>query len=293
MEESFTIKLNNFIYLDDREKIIKDINIIKNIPPEIAQTLKENENNFNNLNFTFESDIWSLGCITYELITGVSAFNGNIIEEIIDKIIIGKYKFSYEYYQYIDILNFINEFLQYFPKKRFNFDKIKGHDFLTKKPEDFYKMNNFDIKITPFIEINSKDCENVLWGILSLKKSNNDLIDSNPIQKKEENNILNDNQQIKNFIKDEIIEDIENLNNKERDKKIIKENEDIKEKEITKRKKFDDGDKKNHKINFEHKNLNAEKGNSFEGFEIIEKYESKNNNNNKKDNLGQSSFIEI
>ena len=271
---------------------MKNINIIKNMPPEVAQTLKVKENIFNNLNFTFESDIWSLGCIVYELITGVSPFNGDNIGEIIDKIIIGKYKFSYEYYQYIDILNFINELLQYLPKKRFNFDKIKEHDFLTKKPEQFYKMNNFDSKMTPFIEINSKDCENVLWGILSLKKSNNDLIDSNPIQKKEENNILNDNLEIKNFIEDEIIEDIENLNNKEREKKIIKENEDIKEKEITKRKKFDDGDKKNHKINFENKNLKAEKADSFEGFEIIDKYESKNNNN-KKDNLGQSSFIEI
>ena len=103
---------------NDKESILKDINIIKNISPEIGKYIHD-YNDYLNLNMTKEYDIWFLGTIMYELIIGEPAFNWENIKEIIDKIIIGKYNFPFDFSQSIDIISFINFFLQYFLKKRF------------------------------------------------------------------------------------------------------------------------------------------------------------------------------
>ena len=303
LDGPFTIKINNVIYQDDKNEMMKDINIIKNISPELAKDIKENENNYNNL--TYESDIWSLGCIIFELIIGESAFNGESIEEIIDKIILGKYHLPIEISQNIDIISFINGFLQYFPKKRFNFDKIKEHNFLKKEPEEFFKIDNIENTIIKTIEINSKDCENILWALLALKKTNKDISHTNMIQKNDEINIINENKEINDNINasDENLEKTENLNIGEINKINIKEEDNKNEKEIINKNKINEDNTKEKTISAKKENKvkkqgqlkskkNTKNNNNFEDqFEIINKYEEKKDG--KKTENVESSYIEI
>lgn len=256
LDEPFTIKINNIIYQDDIDEMIKAPNIIINMSPENVKLIQNNEN----LHMTHETDIWSLGAIFYELIIGEPAFTGENIEEIINKINIGKYNFPAEFSQSIDIISFINGLLQYYPNKRYSFDKIKEHNFLKKSPKDFFKID----AINKNLEINTKDCENIIWGLLALKQTNNNSSKSNKIQKDEEIGNKKHNINIEK----------ENIKEKEYDKK-----EDIKEKD----KYIKEEEKKENKIS---KNISNKKKNkspkekkNFDDFtaefEIINKHESK------------------
>ena len=82
-------------------------------------------------------DLWSLGVITYELLTGQPPFLGNDIKEIYKQIMEGKFKFPGNLIASIEIITFINGLLQYSPQKRLDWSKIKNHDFLTKNVKDF------------------------------------------------------------------------------------------------------------------------------------------------------------
>ena len=274
LEENFTIKISNLIYLDDNEEIMKDINNIKNMSPEMVEQLKNNENN---LNINKESDIWSLGCIVYELLFGESAFSEENTEKTIDKILLGKYIIPKEFIQSIDIIILINGLLQYFPNKRFDFNKIREQNFLTKNPEDFAKADDFDINIKKGLEINSKECENIIFALLELKKE---------IAKKSELNNLpekEDNQINKNIINENVSED--EPKNLEMLEDIIKVEEDSKNLELLEDIIINDENKEEIKIE-EIKNENEEKNKEeLEDMKKTEKMNLEEKNNNKEKNV--------
>lgn len=83
--------------------------------------------------YDFQVDWWSLGCISYDLLTGSPPFTGNNNKKIIDKIVLAKKNLKFPFYLSLDAKDFLRKLLQPNPQKRLDidqdFDKIKQHRF--------------------------------------------------------------------------------------------------------------------------------------------------------------------
>ena len=91
----------------------------------------------NKIAYEYKSDIWSLGVVCFELLTGNSPFDGNNFEELVTNMKTGKYKISKDLNLSIETISFIIGMLQYDPKKRFDINDILNHDFLQKNVKEF------------------------------------------------------------------------------------------------------------------------------------------------------------
>ena len=116
--------------------------------------------------FNEETDIWAIGCIYYEMLTGKTIF---IFDEMEEK------KINFEkliYYIPIsfsfETISFINGMLQFDKKQRLNASELSKHDFLNKNVNQFKKID-FDIpgKINSgMLEIDVKNNTNI-WSIFN------------------------------------------------------------------------------------------------------------------------------
>ena len=91
--------------------------------------------------YNTSADLWSLGVITYELLTGTTPFTGTEFKEVFKKIENGLYKLPNKLKPSIEIISLINGLLQYYPEKRLNWEQIKEHPFLTKNVSEFTKID--------------------------------------------------------------------------------------------------------------------------------------------------------
>ena len=92
-----------------------------------------------------KADIWSLGAITYEMLTGQNIFQADDLDELISKVEKGNYYLKVDDLSN-EILSFLNCMLQYEPKNRLSAKDLALHQFLTEKPEDFEKADVSDIE---------------------------------------------------------------------------------------------------------------------------------------------------
>ena len=92
-----------------------------------------------------KADIWSLGAITYEMLTGQNIFQADDLDELISKVEKGNYYLKVDDLSN-EILSFLNCMLQYEPKNRLSAKDLALHQFLTAKPEDFEKADVSDIE---------------------------------------------------------------------------------------------------------------------------------------------------
>ncbi len=100
-----------------------------------------------NKSYTFKTDLWSLGCILYELCTFKHPFDDKNPYLIMTKIIKGKFvqinaankgKTHYS----IQLTNLVNSLLNIAPNKRPNLDKILGQDYIMENAFKYFLIDD-------------------------------------------------------------------------------------------------------------------------------------------------------
>ena len=91
-----------------------------------------------------EIDIWSLGTICYEMLTGKKLFKADNMNELVDKLENGTYKVPSNLSK--ETILFLESMLQYEGINRSNINELENHPFLHKKFHCFSSLNsNIDI----------------------------------------------------------------------------------------------------------------------------------------------------
>jgi len=170
LNKSFSVKIADLGYAKDLVKDNAGSTILGSpmyMSPDIVE--KYTEDGKEDKKYNASVDLWSLGVITYELLTGSTPFHGKTYEEVFKAITKGKYNLPKNLRPSIEIISFINGLLQYYPEKRLNWSQIKSHPFLTRNPNDFNYIDLEMITDKNAVEINSKDSDNLLWIFFKCK----------------------------------------------------------------------------------------------------------------------------
>ena len=223
LNDSFTLKISDLDISKKEGQTCPDSSLMSDCPNNMApETVQSILNNEANKTYSSKIDIWALGEITYELLTGQHAFPGNNNDDIFNKIMEGKYIFPAKITSF-EILSFINQLLQFNPERRMNWEQIKSHEFLTKNVENFkyLELNNMKDENKNGIEINSKD-ENSLFLVLFGSKTISDLGGKNENLNQSQNEKIEEKLDEKKVDNKEIIKVVEdNKNNIEEQKKRL------------------------------------------------------------------------
>ena len=99
----------------------------------------------NSKDFKYEekADIYSLGIICYILLTGNQLFDVNRMDDLIRETELGIYKISVHLSK--ETISFLNYMLKYDPKKRLDIKRLSEHEFITKKVEEFTKIDKKEV----------------------------------------------------------------------------------------------------------------------------------------------------
>lgn len=191
--------LNNFNLLSSEIKIIDFGLAIKlgpdgfahtfigspiNMDPVILGGFNEGGKYERSEKYNEKADIWSLGTICYQMLTGDTLFKADNIKDLILKANKGDYSIPINNNLSVEIFAFINSMLQFNSDFRLSAEELSRHDFLQKNVKEFTKIDfeKLKEKISSKGEImfNSKDINKTVCGYI----------------KKPDENILNKNQKI-------------------------------------------------------------------------------------------------
>ena len=118
-------------------------------------------------------DIWSLGTLCYEMLTGRLTFFGKNMNELFEKVKIGNYKMPLWLSK--EAVSFLNGMLQYDANKRLSSEELLKHDFLTKNVRLFQPVDAEQLKGKiqgQNIRINIMN-NNTIWGIFNADGKDN------------------------------------------------------------------------------------------------------------------------
>ena len=173
LNKDFSAKITGLNFSKD---LIKDNmgSTILGSPLYMSPDIVEKYDKKSDKKYNTSADLWSLGVITYELLTGTTPFIGTEVNQLFHNIEKGIYKLPNALKPSIEIISLINGLLQYYPEKRLTWEQIKQHPFFTKNVEDFNYINLevYSENEKKEIEINSKDSnsDNLLWIFFKCKE---------------------------------------------------------------------------------------------------------------------------
>ena len=176
LNKDFSVKITGLNFSKD---LIQDNmgSTILGTPLYMSPDIIERVDDKSNKKYNTSADLWSLGVITYELLTGSMPFNGSDTKDLFTQIEKGVYTLPKKLKASIEIISFINGLLQYYPEKRLNWEQIKQHPLLKKNVEDFNYINLelYSDGEKNQVEINSKDSnsDNLLWIFFKCKELEN------------------------------------------------------------------------------------------------------------------------
>ena len=91
-----------------------------NMAPEILRGVKYNH----------KVDVWSLGTVFYEMLTGFVPFTGTDKNDLKRNLERGNYRFPKNIKLSLEGLDFLNGCLQHDPEKRMSWDEVMKHNYL-------------------------------------------------------------------------------------------------------------------------------------------------------------------
>ena len=232
LNKTFSVKIADLGYAKDLIKDSEGATILGSpmyMSPDIVE--KYTDEGKENKKYNSSVDLWSLGVITYELLTGSPPFPGKDYEEVFKSIKKGIYHLPKNLRPSIEIISFLNGLLQYYPEKRLNWQQINAHPFLTKNPNEFKYI---DLELITDnekeVEMNSKNSDNLLWILFKCKNANMniDKMNEKEVQKPEVKQIIDKNkvinEEVQKALEQEKIE-LEKEKEKIKQMKIQAENE--------------------------------------------------------------------
>ena len=84
-----------------------------------------------------KADIWSLGTVFYQLLTGEVLFHANTMQELMRKVEEGNYVIPFNKNFSKEAVSFLNCMLQYKPEDRLSITELAQHDFIVKNVNEF------------------------------------------------------------------------------------------------------------------------------------------------------------
>ncbi len=92
--------------------------------------------------YSFKSDIWSMGIVLYELLTGQFCFAGNDRVELLERFQTGLFEIPENVTLSLECVEFLNGCLQYDPSSRLSWEEVMQHPFVADSDDTF----------TPFVD---------------------------------------------------------------------------------------------------------------------------------------------
>ena len=142
-----------------------------NMDPKLLRYFETNE--YNQYGYDEKVDIWSLGALCYEMLTGHMTFNGQNVKEFKQNVNKGIYYLPLHLSK--ECISFVNSMLQYEPNKRLSTKELLNHDFLVKNLKYFSPIDKNIIKNHIkgnylYLDINNNE---KIWKIFNQRKQLN------------------------------------------------------------------------------------------------------------------------
>ena len=119
-----------------------------------------------------KADIWSLGTVCYEMLTGEAMFKVKDLKDLMKKVESGNYTIPININFTKEAVSFLNAMLQYNGDDRLSAEELAKHDFIVKNVKDFSKvdLNAVSDKIDRNgLNINVKENQTI-WSIFNENK---------------------------------------------------------------------------------------------------------------------------